>query len=199
MFVVLESHGKWKSHTCRREQDEPQGRGLLHDRGLGSEASLETRAHASCSWGTFWRSSEYLIHGGICIICHAVWQRQRCHGDATCARLRLRVGTQKYQCMCFYKFTNILQTTWSMSSQGKEPQVAMDKGDRHWSGVGKGENFTATFASTDIVGSKSTLQFGWHGTPNQMDLCISIFMYGRAQRICRCACPHAHTYLNKYK
>ena len=51
--------------------------------------------------------------------------------------------------------------TGTISSKGAKGRAA-DTGawDSHWSGVGKGEFFTATFASTDAVGSRTTLPLG---------------------------------------
>ena len=42
----------------------------------------------------------------------------------------------------------------------------VDTGDRHWSGVGAVENFAVTFANTDLVVSRTTLQCGF----NNVDL-----------------------------
>jgi len=40
-----------------------------------------------------------------------------------------------------------------MSSKGVKGSKDVDKGDGHWSGVGKGGNLTVTFTNTDIVKS----------------------------------------------
>jgi len=55
-----------------------------------------------------------------------------------------------------------------MSSKGAKASKAVDKGDGHWSGVGKGEKFTVTFQKTDTVGSNTTL-------PTSFSLSISLW------------------------
>jgi len=56
---------------------------------------------------------------------------------------------------------------------------AVDTGDRHWSGVGKEGKFTVTFASTDTVGSRTTLPFV------KVCACLCVVFFGVGARQCQ--------------
>ena len=60
-----------------------------------------------------------------------------------------------------------------MSSERAKGDKAVDNGDGHWSGVGKGENFTVIFKNTDTVGSNTIMPLG------KVCLCVYIYVFVR--------------------
>jgi len=69
-----------------------------------------------------------------------------------------------------------------MSSKGAKGGKAVDKGDGHWSGVGKGGKFTVNFTNTGTVGLSTTLPLG------KMFLCVSLCFVCGTQCVCVCVC-----------
>jgi len=94
-----------------------------------------------------------------------------------------------------------------MSSKGAKASKAVDKGDGHWSGVGKGEKFVVTYTNTDTVGSNTTLPLG-KVHPHQHDnINISLRILGDPTSVCPkknanllqdCDCKLDNIYIHDY-